>query len=214
MKIKSVLNVILFLGFYPVISLAGVADLSFDAQFDGIEDGVVFGQQGTFSVTVTNNGPDAAGVGSGTGFPIAIFSGFVELSPVDGTEMDYNIDRSITQNCIFGLIAVDPRPGNPPGFTFFFETPEIAANESVTCYGVYYVNFKAGSRTYEWRASGFVEDTDPDFTNNFKPITFSIKPKQVPALSFYGLLTMILAFLFTGYITFRQKTTITASDFL
>jgi len=206
MKHLTVIFTSLFLITFSKTSPAGIADLSFDAEFDGIENGVTFQQQGTFRVTVTNNGPDAAGLGSGTGIPIAIFSGFVELSPVDGTEMEYNIDSSIAQSCQFGLIAVDPRPGNPPGFTFFFRTAPIPANESVTCHGLYLVNFTEGVRTYNWRVSGFVGDTDPDFTNNFEPVTFGIRPIQVPTLNFLGLVVLTLGGLCFGYKTIHLRT--------
>jgi len=188
---------------YVVFSQAGVADLSVAVEFDEIEPGVSFQQTGTFRITVTNNGPDAAGTLSTSSRPIDIFSGFVELND-QGLDVEYVLDTSVTQDCGFGAIAIDPRPGNPPGFVFFFSTGVIQATTSITCHGRYFINFQSGTRSYEWFVAGDIEDTDPVFINNFGPVMFRIAPQAVPYLSPIGLLLIFSTCLTLGLLQIKR----------
>lgn len=175
-------------------SKAEVADLSLDLEFDDINSGVIYEPEGSFRIIVTNNGPEAAGTNSTLTTPIAVFSGFVELA-TDGTEMNYALDPNIPQSCQFGLISVDPRPGEPPGFVFVFRFPVIQPGTSVTCHGLYSINFPAGTRSYEWFVNPHIDDTDPDLTNNSFQVIFGVAPRQVPSIGFLGMLLLISIYL-------------------
>ena len=178
--------------FMSTVATAGIADLSLEVVFDDIDSGVSFQQQGEFRVIITNNGPDAAGTLSTSARPNDIFSDFIELGD-NGPEVSFSIDTSISQDCGFGAIAVDPRPGEPPRFIYFFNTGIIQPNMSVTCHGIYMVNFHTGSRSYDWFASGDMNDSDPVFLNNFAPVTFGIAPRQVPGIGFLGMLILMVS---------------------
>ncbi len=166
-------------------------------EFDGEDSGIVYQQNGTFRIVVTNNGPEAAGTNSTLSTPITVFSGFVELA-ADGTEMNYGLDPNVTQECGFGLIAVDPRPGDPPGFVFVFRSPVIQPNSSITCHGIYSINFPLGTRTYQWNVNGHIDDTDPNSSNNIFPVTFGVAPVPVPTSNHFGLLILFFTFLVFG----------------
>lgn len=173
---------------------AGITDLSLTIEFDGIENGVSINQSGSFRIIVTNNGPDPAGLGS-SGMPISIFSPRILLAD-DGTEATFTLDSSIQQTCTRGVIAVEPRPPDPPSFITVFRTPVIAPEETVVCHGIFSINFNQGSRTYVWFLNPYVEDDDPDFENNTDSVFLGISAQSVPTLNKWGILSLVLVFMF------------------
>lgn len=196
-------TVVFFLFALINFAKAEVADLSLELEFDHINSGVVIEPAGSFRIIVTNNGPEAAGTNSSLTTPIAVFSDFVELA-ADGSEMNYSLDPGIAQDCQFGSIAVDPRPGDPPGFVFVFRTPVIQPNTSVTCHGIYEINFPAGTRTYQWNVNRHIDDVDPDLGNNTFPVTFGVLPPQVPGTSLHGVLMLLLGIFGLGMYKYKK----------
>ncbi|MCF6300863.1 MAG: hypothetical protein L3J52_07070 [Proteobacteria bacterium] len=174
---------------------AGVADLEISITTN-ISDGVVFGQAGNFSITITNHGPDIAGLDSGFDSPIRIDSPLIYVGENGFLDVSFLRNNSIAQGCFFVASVFDPIPGEPVAFAFTFVHPVIAVNESVSCYGLFGVGFEEGQRAIEWdvavRGNTF---TDPNPENDRATMLFKINPPVIPTLSIWGVLLLILAVL-------------------
>jgi len=160
------------------------ADLELEAHFESSND-VTFGFVGNFSVTLTNNGPDD------------IEGSFIISPLVNSSGYSFTPDDSNPQpNCFPYFVAVEPRPPlNLGGTLLVFESSNIAAGVSITCYGMYAVNFQSGSRSFTWETYGFEQGVlvdDPVPENNFVTITLGIQPQQVSTLSNVSILIMLL----------------------
>ncbi len=168
---------------------AGVADLALSMQINGIENGVQGGQQGTYTVTITNNGPDIAAEGI-AGVPITAISSPIPLVE-GGPAIDFLPDDNDDPRCGFAVAISEPSPFDPARFGFFVEVPSLDVGESIECAGFYTVNITSGELTISWSLSSQF-DTDPDKSNNSASFLFGLVPAQVPTTSIMGLIILIV----------------------
>ncbi len=154
---------------------------------------VFFGFEGSFSVTITNNGPEIAEMPS-------------TISPLMSLANDdfyLSIDSSIIQNdCSFAFFSLEPRPPDFAGGTIILiDTSPIDVGESITCFGRYVVGFENGMRELLWETVNFGQGTlidDPIPENNLVTITLGIQPQQVDALSSLTIFILIVLTLGVG----------------
>ena len=176
---------------------AGTADLELTMDFD-LSDYVEFNQVGTFSITLTNNGPDIAGLGSSLSRPLNIHS-----NPIIPPDLFFILDTDISQVCSSGYLILEPVPflNIPLRYIYTFEFPIIPVGESITCYGKYHVGFVQGRKDVLWEI-GNIFDDDPDESNNEVTMVFRGAPAIIPAFSVFGL---ILLFILLMYLTYLMK---------
>lgn len=186
MNIKYILLPILII--FSLSSAAGTADLNLEMTIVGIENGVKTGQQGSYSLTVTNNGPDIAAEGVENA-PISVISSPVPL--VDGgPAIDILPDPNDDPRCGFAVAMSEPTPFSPARFGFFVWLPSLEIGESIKCSGFYLINLNSGSQEVSWSLSNPF-DTDPDLSNNSQTFVFGIEPVRVPTLSMFASLMLI-----------------------
>ncbi len=173
----------------PGLSQAAEVDLSLEITPAAIND-IQAGEIGVFSVTVTNNSFEDAGVNGVTNFPISIDTGIFVIDS-EGLAVDFTIDFGVEQNCVFFQTFLDPRPGNLPGVIYSFFTPVIPAHSSITCHGLYLTNFERGFESVEWTVLN-VLDTDPDESNNSVTMDFFGQVTAVPTLSIIFILLLVV----------------------
>ncbi|MCF6299731.1 MAG: DUF11 domain-containing protein [Proteobacteria bacterium] len=190
--------------FFSPKVLAGSADLELVIESD-LSEGVGFGQIGSFSITVTNHGPDDAGSNSSRPYPIVIFNSPLYPSENNGQLELFFGQENANQTCFFLLAVIEPLPGGQfPGYIFSFNFPVIPANTSITCHGQYLVNFEQGEREVGWRALN-VTDTDPNPDNDRATMVFKINPPVIPSTSSWSVLVLIgLIFLFMMRFYYRR----------
>ncbi|MFK8010801.1 MAG: hypothetical protein AB8B80_02090 [Marinicellaceae bacterium] len=169
---------------------AGNVDLSLEINLDPITE-VEFLQTGTFSITVSNLGPDTAGGDSTSNFPIAAISNGIFENKNGQQDLFIGQNTDLDQVCFFILAFGSPLPGGLPSVVYNFAYPKIPANESITCYGKYLVGFETGSRDFTFTVRSF-SDNETNLSNNTANFTFRIKPKTVPTLNFYAILILIV----------------------
>lgn len=212
MKNKITLTLCLSLCAYFMVSAswAGDIDLSVETNLSNPILVTPEGVTGEFSLTLTNHGPDAAGVNNPnpSSSPIAIIADSIFLDIDDeGNEYGYPIlfalNPVIQQDCNFFYLQPSPVPGDPPQIAFIFTAPPLSPGESVTCYGLYNAFFYDRERTMDigWHSHS-TNDTDVDPSNDRAVLTFqgfNPPPQAVPGLSFYGLLLLIFVILFMVY---------------
>ena len=176
---------------------AGTADLELTMDFD-LSDYVEFNQVGTFSITLTNNGPDLAGSGSSSQLAIDVYT-----NPIIPPDLFFILDTDISQVCSSGYLILEPVPflNIPLRHIYTFEFPIIQAGESITCYGKYHVGFVQGRKDVLWKI-GNIFDDDPDESNNEVTMVFRGAPAIIPAFSVFGL---ILLFILLMYLTHLIK---------
>lgn len=164
-------------------------------------DNVEFGQIIPFSITVTNNGPDAAASTSTSTLPNRIFTNaFYENSNGFPNIIIFK-DNSIKQDCIILTFIGEPPPPPlppPPTLAFTIRLPMIPANTSVTCYIKAQVLFDSGNESISFRSVPILGDIDSDLSNNNKEIVFSIKPAVIPTLNKFTLLLLSCFLLVIG----------------
>lgn len=176
------------------IGYTGNIDLSIELSFEPITE-VEFLQTGNFTITVSNFGPDTAGGDSISNFPVSAFSNAITEYGNGLQDLFIGQNTDIEQVCFFIFAFGEPLPGGLPSIAYFFEYPEIPANESITCYGKYLVGFESGSRDFSFNARSF-SDNETNLTNNTANFTFRIKPKIIPTLNFYAILILIVLMIF------------------
>lgn len=189
----------IFLCFFISVSAvsivnAGDIDLSIELNLEPTTE-VEFLQTGTFSITVSNFGPDTAGGDSTSNFPVSAFTN--EFTEHENGFQDLYIgqDEDIEQDCFFVLLFGEPLPGGLPSIVYGFAYPEIPANEFITCYGKYLIAFENGSRDFSFNVRSF-SDNETNLSNNTANFTFRIKPKSIPTLNFYAILILIVLMIF------------------
>jgi len=204
---KMFLNVFFICMFFSGILPAQVADLELNIEIENIENGVEFGQTGSFVVTITNFGPDDAGITSNSQLPVRASSGIIGHTDDTFVDVAFIQDFSFMENCFFIEIAGSPIPGGEPHSAFVVFFPVIPVGSSVTCHGNYFVGFREGSRTITWRAiSGFNQlEIDPNLDNNEVSLFFGVKPQIIPTLNNGFLLLLMSLTLATVYFQFRKR---------
>ncbi len=155
-----------------------------------------------FSITVSNHGPDTAGIDSTFSHPVAMATEEIYLEE-NGYPVDFIINNNINQDCKFETFSPDPAPGNPTLIILAFRTPIIPAGESITCYGYHYTNILSGSRSIEWRPLS-VTDTEINPSNDIETMVFQVQVPMVPSSSIYSLIFLTFIMMVFAY---RFKTT-------
>ncbi len=155
------------------------------------------GDEGEFEIMVINNGPGDAGIGAPTATPIVVST---SIPLIDSSTVDFSINSNVSQECGFGTLIGDPRPGDPVVVIRFFTISELLAGSSITCYGNFVVTRPGNINEVVWGVNnGNPADTDPDNSNNQFVMTFRGFVPQVPTLANYSLLFMVLIFLAYTY---------------
>ncbi len=152
------------------------------------------GDTGEFIITITNNGTEDAGLLSTSQLPIAIDSDIIFLEN-NRYFVEFTRNNNIQQDCQFVETAIDPIPGQPPASIFSFFTSVIPAQSTITCYGIYLANFNLGIRSIDWTVNSTL-DTDIDDSNNQITMRFFGSLTPVPGLSIFGVISLILLFIF------------------
>ncbi|MFK8012191.1 MAG: hypothetical protein AB8B80_09140 [Marinicellaceae bacterium] len=139
-----------------------------------------FLQQGKFSVTLTNNGPETAGSkADGNTFPNRVRFSRQILTSDNRLDIELQLDENIDQKCRMGLIVGEPSPINPnTNFTFILFFSVLEVNESIICKGIYEVGFMQGTKEFDWMTSSHFFDIDPNPTNDNISFSLSIAPKN------------------------------------
>lgn len=161
----------------PPTALAQSADLALRMQLVPDEP-LDAGDQADIVFTVENRGPDGSGRVRVLGAPIIVVSGF------NGAVL-FHIERATIDSCPLFFSAVgDPAPGGAQSSRPFFDFPDIAAGESVSCRLHIMVADplrRATVMTFEAiRVSG--STPDPNQANNL--VSFAVgsdAPRVIPA---------------------------------
>lgn len=191
MIINKFRHIVFFMLLMTEISsaISGTADLELTMEFD-IPKFVNFGDTGEFSITITNNGPDDAGLDSPFLFPIIANTSAIETSSELMPAVSFS-QILVEQECFFIASIAEPLPGQYPTFNYEFDYPIIPVNTSFTCFGQYHIGFSEGVETINWSIFNFL-DTDPNPNNNSVDMVFGIQPPIVPSLSWWSTMIMIL----------------------
>ena len=166
---------------------------------------VVQGQQGEFSITITNHGPDDAGVDSLNNLPIFADSSIIQQRPNGIVDIWFAKDLSQAQECFFVPTIFEPLPipGSLPSYAFTFAYPVIPVGESITCYGFYSVGFEQGERAVQWDIFNST-DTDPNLLNNSVDLVFRMQPMMIPSTSTFSLIILTIC-IFFSFSSIKQK---------
>ncbi len=185
---------IFFILMLSINSHAGTADLALTMNFD-LSEYVELNQEGTFSITLSNNGPDMAGLGSASQLALDVYT-----NPIIPPDLFFILDTEIPQVCSSGYLILEPVPflNIPLRHIYVFSFPKIASGESVTCYGRYYVGFNHGRRDILWKI-GNIFDDDPNESNNEVNMIFRAAPAVIPVFSNLGILVLVLLILLMIY---------------
>jgi len=193
---KTQLYFIVYFIILANVTQAQVADLALSIEIENIENGVEFGQTGSFIVTITNFGPDDAGITSTSALPVRASSNSIGHTDDAFIDVSFLQDFSFMEDCFFIRIDGSPIPGGSPHSAYSVKFPIIPVNTSMTCHGYYHVGFREDIRTITWRAiSGFNQDeNDPNPDNNEVSLVFRTKPQIIPILNwqFLGLLIFFI----------------------
>ena len=217
--IKNKIIVLLCLSFGAsfLVSVSWAGDIDLSVETNLTEPILVTpeGVFGEFSLTLTNHGPDTAGVNNPNPLPFpnsifadSIYSSFDEENNYYAYPVIFAQNTAIAQDCNFSYLQPSPVPGDPPQIGYYFTTPALSAGESVTCYGLYSAFFYDRTRTMDIGWSSFEgNDNDTDPSNDRAVLTFQAynPPQPVPSFTFYGLLLLILTVLGLALRTQKQK---------
>ena len=171
------------------IAFAGIVDVSLSIDLQ-LNEEVEYLQESTFSVTVTNHGPDIAGGDSSDQFPVRMISSSYYI-PGNLPFIYITQNTSINQKCFFINSFGSPLPGGLPSIGYTFAFPRIPANSSITCYGKLKIGFEQGLKKIDFFAFS-PTDNETNFSNNNIEFSFRIKPIPIPLFSFYNLLLLCL----------------------
>ena len=173
---------------------AGEIDLQLRIDLN-ISDGVELFDTGKFVVSLTNYGPDDAGLLSTLNLPISVFSTSVLLAENGFLDVSIGKDITISQPCNFSTIVAEPTPnGGQVSFSFGIHFPIIPVNNSIICYGTYHIGFNNRIRTLNWLARSFT-DNDVNLGNESVEIEFRIRPRIIPTLNINSLLILLISIL-------------------
>jgi hypothetical protein len=188
---------------YISFGIAGNIDLSIELNIEPVTE-VEFLQNGTFTITVSNLGPDTAGGDSSSNFPISAYSNAITAHENGLQDLFIRQNTDINQACFFIFSFGEPLPGGLPSIAYFFEYPEIPANDSITCYAKYLIGFEGGSRDFSFNVRSF-SDNETNLSNNTANITFRIKPKLIPSLNIWSLIILMVIMLIIACYVFNKK---------
>lgn len=174
--------------------LAGNVDLVVNISPD-IFSNLSAGDVHEFTVSVTNHGPDTAGIDSVLSYPVSVYTN-ITLHPNSlATSIQINTDSD--QNCFLLTTIAEPRPPATQVQIFkSFHFPLIHPNTTVTCVGFFETFYVYGVRSLEWQISN-PTDVDLDSSNNAALLTFGGTPQPVP-LSVQSCLALLFLLLFLG----------------
>lgn len=158
---------------------------------------------GEFVITITNNGPDTAGLNSPLNLPISIDTEIINLD--ESYFVVFSANPDVTQDCGFYTTLLEPLPGNPAGIIYSFFTPNISAGQSINCYGTFRIRTDIDARKIEWSPFSY-GDTDTDPINDIAVMNFGGQTTPVPSLSLLGLISLALFVICIGILTLYQKT--------
>ncbi len=193
-----ILTSILF--FITPISWSGDIDLSITIT-PSIFNTIHEDDTGEFNITITNNGPDTAGLNSPLSLPVSIDTEIINLD--ESYFVAFSINPDIAQDCSFYTTILEPLPGNPAGIIYSFFTPKISAGQSITCYGLFRIRTDINARKIEWSSFSY-GDTDTEPTNDIALMNFRGQATPVPSLSIYSLILMALMMMAFAY-RFKTK---------
>jgi len=172
------------------------------------------GTTGTLTFTVTNHGPDAAGlVGPPGTFRILVAAGLETYSLVYGELIDFNqiADPSL---CALSANLGDPLPGDPIPVIYTLRFENLLPGESKTCdvefiispfaHQIDPVETSDGNILHRWTLSS-PPGTDPDPSNNRIYVTYQlVPPSTIPTLNPWGLAALSLG-LVAAYAFVRRR---------
>ncbi len=169
---------------------AGTTDLSIEFIAD-IAEGVEIGEVGSFTLAVTNHGPDPAGVDSIHALPVWASSSPLWLPLPSTVDVFFQIDPDVNQNCALFSLGIDPPPNTPPHYRLSARFPAIQPNETVFCQGLYTVGHLDPSKVIEIKVGTPLEDTDPNEDNNTVVVVFGLPPAVIPVNAWMHLLMLV-----------------------
>ncbi|MCF6301260.1 MAG: DUF11 domain-containing protein [Proteobacteria bacterium] len=183
--------------------LAQSADIAVEMTFPGMENGVIYDQQGDFTITVTNLGPDEAVPPAGGGSFFFVGSSVVRNTGNYKPDIFFELDGANSPpECVFFIAEGSPLPGQLPNYGYSFIYFGMAAFDSVTCLGKYTVFFEEGERTVLWEAIN-QHAPDPDLSNNLLGFTFGIRPMTIPINSPTALFLLLILILISSRFAIR-----------
>ena len=187
-------------------ALADVIDLDLELDLQDTSQ-LEYGQIVPFSLTITNNGPDAAAGSSDAFLPNRLFirsifensNGFPELFIVS--------DNSFEQECFWTSIIAEPPPipGAQVSLTYLVNMPIIPANSSITCFGLIQSFIEISNKNITFFSSPILADTDTDLSNNSIDRVFGLRPQIIPTNGILGLIILTLFSLFIGQYYLRYR---------
>lgn len=180
-----------------------IADLSIDVQ-PTLPRTPLSGTLRVLTITVSNNGPDDAGLTSSSSHPLAAYTSLQDERP-DGGHDVYLFPSYPVDDCRYFVAVVDPVPGGVPQWGYGLDFPPILVGESVSCSLRYKLDEDVADRAIPivWSVATFTE-TDPNPDNNSVEVIFNVaggEPQTtvpVPGLQLFALSILLLTTLMLG----------------
>lgn len=158
------------------------------------------GSVGTLVLSVTNQGPDTAGI-SPSGPVIIVSSSYLEsMAEIDGRVVYFDgIDGA--GSCVVYTSHIDPPPPQGPLYSSLIRFGSIPVGATRSCQFQYALNPQVSDTIIElaWEVQSPV-DSDPNPGNNVNVLIFTVgsQTSAVPGLSTLGKWIMICLFLLVG----------------
>lgn len=180
-----------------------IADLSIDVQ-PTLPPTPAAGTLGILTITVSNNGPDDAGLTSSSSHPLAAYTSLQD-ERADGGHDVYFFPSYPVDDCRYFVAVVDPMPGGVPQWGYGLDFPPILVGESVSCSLRYKLDEDVADRAIPilWSVATFTE-TDPNPDNDIVEVIFNVAGSgpqpatPVPGLRLTALGILWLAMLMLG----------------
>lgn len=187
-------------------SSAGIIDLELELDLQDTSQ-LEYGQILPFSLTVTNNGPDAAAGTSDAFLPNSVFIRTIFENANGLPELVFAADPSIEQECFWVSIISEPLPipGSEPSIAYLASMPIIPAGASVTCYGLVQSFVNVTDKEINFLASPFPDDTDTDLSNNSIDRIFGLKPRVIPSLNILSLIILSVLLLIIASFSLNKR---------
>ena len=187
-----------------------VADLSISVQ-PSAPPTPAPGAVGILTVTVSNHGPDDAGLTSFNDHPLMAYTNLQEERPDGGIDV-YFFPAYPADSCVMFAVVVDPMPGGRPQWAHALYFEPILAGESTTCSLRYQVDENVADQEVPitWRVRTFTE-TDPNPDNDTVEIVFNVAGQvpqpatPVPVLKPVGFGVLLLTVLVMGTAANRRR---------
>ncbi len=201
---KTPVQLILFLLVIGTQARAGTTDLSIEFIAD-IADGVEIGEVGSFTLAVTNHGPDPSGFDSVNELPITVVSSPLWIPLPSTIDVYFQIDPDVVQDCVLFSYGVDPPLNTPPHYLMFADFPPLLAGQTATCQGIYTVGHVDPAKVVELRVRAQPVDTDPNPDNNTIAVVFGLPPTVVPVNAGYFLMALAVLLTWIAWRVLRSK---------